>query len=203
MHAFAWPWQKQTGPPRPDSRFTKEDIQRIKAQGPSLADVTAEVDLPDATVEALSNPFESHVTFVPPSVLGDHFANTHPEPQWNQMEKMPPNLFIFGLRKRNWVGPYYDACAPKWKLEIWQDSGSRNLLVGPYKGYKVVIQEEGQPDRWTHVNEAGHEHFLEDYLGGASLGSVWKCVSAYCSSCHRQCQQFRPALLLYTLSSMP
>ena len=41
----AFPWQRQTDPslakpPRPNERFSRSDIRRIKEQGPTLDDVT-------------------------------------------------------------------------------------------------------------------------------------------------------------------
>jgi hypothetical protein len=186
----AFPWQKQTqqqsGPPRPNERFTKEDVRRIKQRGPTLQDVTVHLRVEDPEADEGAGPTVREYDFVPPSILGDSYykANAEPEPDWRSMPQMNKNLFLQGLRERNWTSEFYKPDAPKWHIRLWSSGGAR-LDELAWDGYKAVVTEE-----WTGrtfyvlLNMRGAETGLADHAGGGR-GGPWKCAPpTACSRAH-------------------
>lgn len=170
--AFFWQNSEDTGPPRPNEKFSSTDLKRIKAQGPTLDDVTIQIDV--TNVDSEGNPqLKSHV-FVPPSVLGDTYNTLDKEPSWGKIKEMPLNLFIHGLKERNWTSPFHDPDAPKWNLEIWKDSG--RFMAPSYPGYRVVVRDDQGNARWVNVDRPGLDTHLSDHLSGGSAGAVYKCA---------------------------
>ena len=175
--ARALPWQQsqQSGkPPRPHQRFTREDIKRIKERGPRLADLVIDEEIDHALKGADDEP--KTVTFVPDGVFGDRVEQRNggaPEPKWGSMEKLAPNLFIEGLKRRNWTHPHYQADAPKWHIEIWSNPGTM-LPPARWNGYRCVVRQEGESQPfWVSMPQAGAPSQLRDYLSGGSHGAHW------------------------------
>lgn len=169
-NAFFWQKPQDEGPPRPNEKFGREDLKRIKTQGPTLEDVTIQIDV--TNIDSEGNPqMKSHV-FVPPSVLGDAYNTLEKEPAWKKLDEMPINLFIHGLKQRNWTSVFYDPEAPKWNLEIWKDSG--RFMAPSYPGYRVVVRDDSGTSRWVNVDRPGLDTHLSDHLSGGSAGAVYK-----------------------------
>ncbi|GAB4820037.1 hypothetical protein N2152v2_007083, partial [Parachlorella kessleri] len=107
------------GPPKPNPRFGRQDLRRIKQQGPSVEDLYAHIDVEgrDNRGETVKDSFE----FVPPEVLGPAPAAEWTEPGWGKMAEMPFMEFYQGLRQRNWTSPHYDAQAEPWTVQFYKD----------------------------------------------------------------------------------
>jgi hypothetical protein len=71
---------------------------------------------------------------VPGEVLGK--AGYAPEPKWHKVQQMPYAEFYQGLRERNWTNPAYDANAPPWNVQLFQDSG--RFLRPSFEGFRHV-----------------------------------------------------------------
>jgi hypothetical protein len=169
--AFFWQKKKETGPPRPNEKFSGEDLKRIKQQGPTLKDVTIQINV--TNIDSEGNPQETQHVFVPPDVLGDTYNTVEPEPAWKDLPEMPCNLFLHGLRERNWTSPFYKPTASKWNIEIWKDNG--RFMMPSYPGYRVVIRDEADGSTcWANVDRPGLDTHLSDHLAGASQGGVYK-----------------------------
>lgn len=170
--AFFWQKQQDEGPPRPNEKFSREDLRRIKGQGPTLDDVTIQIDV--TNIDSEGNPqMKSHV-FVPPSVLGATYNTLEKEPAWGKLNEMPLNLFVHGLKERNWTSPFYDPEAPTWHLEIWKDSG--RFMAPSYPGYRVVVRDDAGNAQWINVDRPGLDTHLSDHLSGGSPGAIYKYV---------------------------
>lgn len=145
-------------------------MRRIKTQGPTLEDVTIQIDV--TNIDSEGNPLMKSHVFVPPSVLGDAYNTLEKEPAWKKLDEMPINLFIHGLKQRNWTSVFYDPEAPKWNLEIWKDSG--RFMAPSYPGYRVVVRDDSGTTRWVNVDRPGLDSHLSDHLSGGSAGAVYK-----------------------------
>jgi hypothetical protein len=168
-HGLFWRQEQEVfRPPRPHSKFTREDLKRIKEKGPTLADVTVSVSIEDNPKQAQPRQY----TFVPPSVLGDNYEKQTPEPDWKSMPEMPLNLFIHGLKERNWTSVHYNPASLKWHIEMWRDTGRFMMLCFP--GYRAVVTHEDGHKSWVNINIPGLPTFLEDHIAGASLGGIYK-----------------------------
>lgn len=173
--AFFWQKKKDPGPPRPNEKFSAEDLKRIKKNGPTLEDVTIQINV--TNVDSEGNPQESQHVFVPPHVLGDTFNTVDPEPAWTDLPEMPCNLFLHGLRERNWTSPFYNAEASRWHIEIWKDGG--RFMMPSYPGYRVVVRDADGKTYWANIDRPGLDTHLSDHLAGGSQGGVYKCASRY------------------------
>jgi hypothetical protein len=174
-HAFFWQKQKDPGPPRPNEKFSTDDLRRIKKSGPTLEDVTIQINV--TNIDSEGNPQEAEHIFVPPNVLGETYNTIEKEPAWSKLDEMPCNLFLQGLRERNWTSPFYDPEASKWQLEIWKDAG--RFMMPSYPGYRVVIRDADGSTRWANVDRPGLETHLSDHLAGATLGGIYKYVTPH------------------------
>ena len=188
VHAFFWQKKTDPGPPRPNEKFSVQDLKRIKKHGPTLEDVTIQINV--TNIDSEGNPQESQHVFVPPHVLGDTFNTVEPEPAWSDLPEMPCNLFLHGLRERNWTSPFYKADAPRWDIEIWKDSG--RFMMPSYPGYRVVVREADGTTSWANIDRPGLDTHLSDHLSGGSQGGVYKydfpdCSCTTASSLLAQC----------------
>jgi cell division protease FtsH len=128
-------------PPAPAPRFSRADLRRIKAAGPTLADLHAHFEVPAAASAAAdgADAAPAAVSFVPPEVLGAAAAATAPEPRWKSIPRMEASELLAGLRARNWTSPHFDPAAPPWRLEFFSDSG--RFLRPAFGGYRVLVTE--------------------------------------------------------------
>lgn len=177
-HAFFWQKKnEETGPPKPNKKFAVEDLRRIKKQGPTLDDVTIQINV--TNIDSEGNPQETQHVFVPPHVLGDTYNTIEAEPAWSELPEMPCNLFLHGLRERNWTSPFYNPEAPRWTIEIWKDSG--RFMMPSFPGYRIVIRDADGSTSWANVDRPGLDTHLSDHLAGASQGGIYKCAPS-CSA---------------------
>jgi hypothetical protein len=208
-HAFFWQKKKEAGPPRPNEKFSVEDLKRIKKHGPTLKDVTIQINV--TNIDSEGNPQETQHVFVPPHVLGDTYNTVEPEPAWKSLPEMPCNLFLHGLRERNWTSPFYNPDASKWNIEIWKDSG--RFMMPSYPGYRVVIRDEADGRTfWANVDRPGLDTHLSDHLSGASQGGIYKYASLHYPIVHLNsslwtlCTRFfnacEPIFCLYVVSRL-
>jgi hypothetical protein len=73
-------------------------------------------------------------SWVPGEVLGN--AGYAPEPKWGKLQQMSFAEFYQGLRERNWTNAAYDASAPPWSVQLFQDSG--RFLRPAFEGFRHV-----------------------------------------------------------------
>lgn len=111
---------------------------------------------------------------MPPSVLGDKYDFPPPEPKWRETERVPLNLFLHGLRERNWTSPHYNQDAPKWNIELWIDTG--RLMRPSFTGYRALVTEESGKQFWVTVNRPGLDTHTASKLAGSSFGTPYTCV---------------------------
>ncbi|KAI3430488.1 hypothetical protein D9Q98_005083 [Chlorella vulgaris] len=161
--------KQATGPPKPNPRFSRADLKRIKQQGPSIDDLMAhhEVQIKDAEGGEATRSF----SFVPSEVLGQG-AGYAPEPKWGSLPQMPYMEFFQGLRERNWTTQWYDPAAEKWELKFFEDSG--RFMRPSFAGYRVLVTKEGGQQCWVNLDEPGAPTFLHDYRSGGSRGGIFK-----------------------------
>jgi hypothetical protein len=120
---------------------------------------------------------------VPSSVLGSTYYKADPEPRWRKLEEVPVVSFVRGLRERNWTSSEYNASAPKWKIQLWTDSG--RFLYPAFNGFRALVEEDGGRTFWVDCSHAGLPTFLESRLGGAGFGTPFSCGPYLCHfSCH-------------------
>lgn len=108
---------------------------------------------------------------VPLEVLRD--IRYTPEPSWGKMERMSFFDFYQGLRQRNWTSRHFKASAEPWQIEFFQDSG-RFLRPNEWEGYRAVVTTRDGRQRWVELSEPGAPSFLQDYLGGGTLGGIYR-----------------------------
>jgi hypothetical protein len=173
LHAFFWQKKEEPTAPRPNEKFSRADLKRIKQLGPTLDDVTIKITVTNINSEG-EQIVKDHI-FVPPSILGETYNSVDKEPEWANMSEMPLNLFIYGLKQRNWTSPVYNSNASRWDLEIWKDNG--RFMMPSYSGYRVVVRDADGPTWWVNVDRPGLDTHLSDHLAGAALGGVYKCAS--------------------------
>ena len=80
-------------------------------------------------------PVVAQESWVPGEVLGN--AGYAPEPKWGKLQQMPFAEFYQGLRERNWTNAAYDANAPPWSVQLFQDSG--RFLRPSFDGFRHVL----------------------------------------------------------------
>lgn len=71
---------------------------------------------------------------MPGEVLGS--TGYASEPKWQKLPQMPFAEFYQGLRERNWTNLAYDANAPVWNIQFFQDSG--RFLRPCFDGFRHV-----------------------------------------------------------------
>ena len=147
-------------PPKPNKKFSKADLKRIKQTGPTIEDLRAhfEVAKPGGSDDQDKNVFD----FVPYEVLGPS-AGYEGEPKWTELKQISYMEFYAGLRQRNWTSKYYNPDAPPWDLKFYQDSG--RLFRPSFVGYRVLVTKEDGSQVWVNLDRAGPDSFLRDYLG--------------------------------------
>lgn len=157
------------GPPKPNtSKFKKEDLKRIKNEGPTMDDLRAHFEVPKRGED---NQEKNVYDFVPYEVLGGQQYN--PEPNWSDIEQMSYMEFYAGLRERNWTSEYYNPDAAVWNMEFFRDSG--RFLRPSFAGYRVLLtspEKEGWK-RWVNLDRPGPDNFLRDYMGGGTVGAIY------------------------------
>ncbi|EFN51285.1 hypothetical protein CHLNCDRAFT_141222 [Chlorella variabilis] len=158
---------KEAGPPKPNPRFSRKDLKRIKQQGPTMADLQAHFEVPSKDAEGQES--SAKFDFVPKEVLGQG-AGYAPEPRWERLPQMPYMEFYQGLRERNWTTKHYNPAAEKWDLQFFQDSG-RFLRPG-FDGYRVLVTKAGGQQCWVSLDEEGAPTFLHDYRSGGGKGAI-------------------------------
>lgn len=84
--------------------------------------------------------FAAQESWVPGEVLGN--AGYAPEPRWGKLQQMPFAEFYQGLRERNWTNAAYDANAPPWSVQLFQDSG--RFLRPAFEGFRHVLRRRRQ-----------------------------------------------------------
>ena len=153
-------------PPRPNPRFSRRDLRRIKTEGPTVEDLRAHFDVPgrDKEGRAITNTYD----FVPPEVLGD--VTYAPEPAWAALPRMPYMEFYQGLRRRNWTSPHYDAGAEPWDVHFFRDSG--RFMRPSFAGYRALVTRPDGSQAWAELDRPGADTFLRDYSGGGSRGAI-------------------------------
>lgn len=153
-------------PPKPNYRFTKSDLKRIKQEGPTMEDLRAHFEVQERT----KNGEETKVyDFVPYEVLGQ--SPYGKEPKWNDIKQMSYMEFYAGIRERNWTSEYYNPDAERWELEFFEDSG--RLFRPSFMGYRVLVKKENGDQFWVNLDRPGPDNFLRDYMGTCVL---W-CIS--------------------------
>jgi cell division protease FtsH len=155
-------------PPKPNSKFSKSDLKRIKQAGPTVDDLFVHFEV--ETKDKEGNTVENIYDFVPPEVLGT--VNYAPEPRWRSLPRMTYMEFYQGLRERNWTNKYYDPDAPAWQLQFFRDSG--RFMRPAFEGYRVLVTKADGTQAWVDIDQPGPENFLRDYMGGGSEGAIWK-----------------------------
>lgn len=158
-----------TGPPRPNPKFTRSDLKRIKQTGPTINDlfVHFEVETKDKDGRSVENIYD----FVPAEVLGTGY-NYDPEPEWSSIPQMAYMEFYKGLRERNWTSEYYNPDADPWKLQFFEDAGK--FLRPSFTGYRVLLTKSDGSRAWVAIENAGTDTFLRDYMGGGGPGGIWR-----------------------------
>ena len=153
-------------PPRPNPKFSRRDLRRIKSEGPTVEDLRAHFDVPgrDKEGRAVTNTYD----FVPPEVLG---AVTYaPEPAWAALPRMSYMEFYQGLRRRNWTSPHYDAAAEPWDIQFFRDSG--RFMRPSFAGYRALVTRRDGSQVWAELDRPGADTFLRDYSGGGNRGAI-------------------------------
>ena len=167
-------------PPRPNERFTLEDIKRIKEKGPTMEDIEASVDVQKMPLTDGTVPTE-HFDFISSSSFGTIPHDFSREPHWHKLPQMPANVFLHGLRERNWTSPYYNPNASKWTLQLWQDHG-RYFSFG-FHGYRVLLTEADGTVSWVDMSQEGAQTYVKDTAAANTDGGVWKCAPAPSCPC--------------------
>jgi hypothetical protein len=111
------------GPPKPNPKFGKQDLRRIKQQGPSVEDLYAHFEVEGRDKEG--QPVTKTYDFVPVEVLGPAPAAATAAPAWHRMPEITFMEFFHGLRQRNWTSKYYDAQAEPWTVQFYKDRCAR------------------------------------------------------------------------------
>ena len=164
---------KGEGPPKPNSKFSRSDLKRIKQHGPSLEDLKAHFEIAKDAGSSSSQREEGNVKvydFVPYDVLGGTRYQT--EPTWNALPQKSYMEFFAGLRERNWTSSYYNPDVVKWDVQFFQDSG--RLFRPSFMGYRVLVKEENGSEFWVQLDRPGPDAFLRDYMSGGSKGSIFQ-----------------------------
>ncbi|KAK9845482.1 hypothetical protein WJX81_007602 [Elliptochloris bilobata] len=154
-------------PPRPDARFTKKDIRRLKTQGPRIDDLTLDFK-PPWLKEGESTGYK----WIPDDVIIAGGAYELQEPQWLELEQMSFMEFFQGLRERNWTTKWYQPKAEPWKVEVFQDCG--RLLQPSFPGYRAVVTRPNGSQAWVDMPYAGADTFTHDHLAGGTKGGNWR-----------------------------
>ena len=169
--------KESNAPPRPNSKFKRADLKRIKTDGPTMDDLRAHFEV---TRTSGSKTTTKKYDFVPYEVLGNKTAYPSKEPAWDKLPQMSFMEFYAGLRERNWTSEFYNPDASKWDVAFFQDSG--RLLRPSFSGYKALVtkhgvvgadgKEAGTSTCWVNLDRPGPDSFLRDYLGGGSHGGA-------------------------------
>ena len=157
-------------PPKPNQKFGRQDLKRIKQNGPTLDDLYAHFKVPgtEKDGEKKTNAYD----FVPVEVLGSGAAVT-PEPKWKSMRQMTYMEFYQGLRERNWTSKYYDPDADPWSVQFFRDSG--RFMRPAFGGFRAVVENSNTGEQaWVSLEIPGADTFLRDYSQGGSQGTIWQ-----------------------------
>ncbi|KAL4448900.1 hypothetical protein ABPG77_007617 [Micractinium sp. CCAP 211/92] len=159
---------KEATPPKPNPKFSRKDLKRIKQQGPSIEDLRAHFEVPVRGKDGKEGGKATY-DFVPAEVLGQG-AGYAAEPRWSQLPQMSFMEFYQGLRERNWTSKYYKPDAEKWSLQFFQDSG--RFLRPSFEGYRVLVTKASGEQSWVNLNYEGLPTFLHDYSSGGGVGAI-------------------------------
>ena len=122
----------------PNQRFFKEDLIRIRDQGPSLDDIILVSEkTPDDKFKAKKAEKTETVRYIPSATVvpKDNIA----EPHWGSLHQASLDEFYLGLQARNWQHPTFNPHLPPWHLQIYKCSG--RALREPFTGYRIVVKE--------------------------------------------------------------
>ena len=169
-HLAAWPWEKApTGPPRPNPKFSRADLKRIKQQGPTLDDVTTSVRV-EYDVRG-GDHVNNEFVFVPTNVLGDPQLYTD-EPRWQELPQVSAMEFHHSLRQRNWTSPHFQPDSEPWAIEFWEDTG--RFLQPSFPGYRALVTPASGGRFWVDLPTPGAPTFLQDRISGGTRGANYK-----------------------------
>jgi cell division protease FtsH len=159
-------------PPKPNSKFKKADLKRIKQTGPTMEDLRAHFEVKKTSG---SKEETRQYDFVPYEVLGSASQYQEKEPNWKDIPQMSYMEFYAGLRERNWTSEHYNPDAGRWQVQFFQDSG--RFLRPTFAGYRALIKMEnggqgGMTTKWVNLDRPGPDTFLRDYMGGGTPGGA-------------------------------
>ncbi|KAK9817111.1 hypothetical protein WJX72_009705 [[Myrmecia] bisecta] len=168
LRARAAAKEQQVAPPKPAPRFSRQDLKRIKEQGPTVADLVhihrMEWQDRDKTLHAEER------AWIPPQVLGS--TSYMPEPKWHALPQMSFMEFYQGLRERNWTSEHYKATSEPWKISFFRDSG--RLMRPSWEGFRAFVTRPDGSVFWVNMPSAGAETYIYDHLAGGTGGGIWK-----------------------------
>jgi len=153
--------------PRPNERFTKKDLLRIKRQGPTVNDLVHK-HIREDTDPATGIVTKTEFLHVPNEVLGN--ASYMPEPDWYGVPQVSIAELLRGLRERNWTNKMYNPNAEPWTLDLFADSG--RFIRPTFSGYRAVVTKADGSRMWCNLPEAGPQNFLQDYSSGGDIGAI-------------------------------
>jgi len=163
--------KESTGPPKPNSKFKKADLKRIKTEGPTMEDLQAHFEVARSSGSKTTT---QEYNFVPYEVLGRKTAYPEKEPAWDQLPQMSFMEFYAGLRERNWTSEHYNPDASRWDVAFFEDSG--RFLRPSFAGYRALVtkhvSETETETCWVNLDRPGPDSFLRDYLGGGYHGGA-------------------------------
>ena len=155
-------------PPKPNTKFSRGDLKRIKQQGPTVEDLFVHFEV--ETKEKDGRTVETIYDFIPTEVLGN--TSYSAEPKWRSLPQMTYMEFYRGLMERNWTSKYYDPDAEPWQLQFFTDSG--RFMRPAFEGYRALIIKADGAKAWVDIDQPGPDSFLRDYMGGGYDGAIWK-----------------------------
>ena len=138
--------------PKPAKEFTRQDVRRIKQEGPRIDDLVLSARQKFKFAEGKGPDQEVHESYlhvwVPEEVLGAGVFEVVPE--WRRMPQMSYLEFYNGLQRRNWTSELYDPQAEPWKLAFYEvrclstifSPRSLSGTLGSHMGLKVLIETE-------------------------------------------------------------
>ncbi|KAL0050459.1 hypothetical protein WJX82_011563 [Trebouxia sp. C0006] len=157
--------EEASGAPKPNERFSRKDLRRIKQQGPNEQDLieryTAETD------DGQGDTIEMEHEYIPSEVLGN--VNYDAEPDWQSLPQMPYMELYRGLQQRNWTSEHYDASAQPWDIKFYRDSG--RFLRPIFPGFRAQVTRANGSQCWVDLPEAGTETYVHDHIQSTVPGS--------------------------------
>jgi hypothetical protein len=126
------PAQAASAAPKPNERFSRADLKRIKQQGPTVDDLFAQKS---NEVQIAKGKFgTSTESFIPYDVLGGAEVTLRDglrEPFWPLLAEMNYMQFYHELQRRNWTSKHFDASAEPWKVRHELRQPARHQQAAP------------------------------------------------------------------------